>query len=99
MDPILQIADDGEDLDDSYDFDLYRIKVKWQGKVEIHPMRKHEKFQCLMEKLAARENVEASSIFLNEGDKIIGRDETPDSIDYKISMFISKFNKFKINCN
>lgn len=48
-----------------------------------------------MEKLAARVNAETSSIFLNEGDRIIGRDETPDSIGYRISMFISKLKRMK----
>uniref|UniRef100_A0A336L7V2 CSON001602 protein n=1 Tax=Culicoides sonorensis TaxID=179676 RepID=A0A336L7V2_CULSO len=66
------------------------VKLRWKGKIEKHFLRKHQKFGDLMEKLAQIENVQVKQVVITmNDDKIIQQEDTPDSIDYKISTILT----------
>lgn len=93
--PTFQInLDDGEssdDLDDSYDPDVIRVKVKFKGEIQVHKLRSHQKFAEVMKKISTKHNCKIEKVFLDLNGKIVHRDDTPHSINYKITQFLSKF--------
>ena len=78
-------------LDTSLDSENYEmtIKLKWHGEVQRFKHRKHQKFCDLIQTLADREKVVPQFIVLDMNEKIIRPDDTPDSVGYTVSTFIS----------
>lgn len=82
-------------FEDNYEMS---IKVRWNGKVEKHTLRKHQRFEDLIKKFAELENVDENRIILTLGDtKVIQPDDTPDSIGCKITTILSEFDNFHNN--
>ncbi|XP_058811615.1 uncharacterized protein LOC131676546 [Topomyia yanbarensis] len=65
------------------------IKVKWRGKIERFTHRKYQKFGDLIAQLSKRVNADPSCVILDINERIIDPNDTPDSIDYRISQFIT----------
>lgn len=78
-------------LESSFESENYEmsVKIKWNADILKFSHRKHQKFGDLIANLAKKENVSPECIMLNIGDKTIRSDDTPDSINYKISTFIT----------
>lgn len=76
---------------DDFDSENYELslKVKWDGKIERFAHRKHQKFGDLINQLASRAGADPSCVVLDINERIINPEETPDSINYRISQFIS----------
>ncbi|XP_058449122.1 DNA repair protein Rad60 [Malaya genurostris] len=77
--------------DYSFDSENYEmsIKIKWRGDIQRFVHRKYQKFSDLIAKLAEKVDADPSCIILDVNDRIIDPNDTPDSIDYKISQFIT----------
>ncbi|XP_055616262.1 DNA repair protein Rad60 isoform X2 [Toxorhynchites rutilus septentrionalis] len=75
----------------SFELENYEIsvKVKWQGKIERFVHRKHQKFADLIRQLADRNGADPNFVILNLNERIINPNDTPDTIGYRISQFIS----------
>ncbi|XP_039445413.1 uncharacterized protein LOC120425087 [Culex pipiens pallens] len=80
-----------KEADQSFDSENYELslKIKWEGKIERFAHRKHQKFADLIEQLAKRAGSDASHVVLDINERIINPEDTPDSINYRISQFIS----------
>lgn len=76
----------------SYDLDNSKIsiKVKWEGVIEKHLLRKHQRFGDLIDKLAIDKAVDVSTIILMLDSRVIEPEDTPDSIGLSIAKFLSK---------
>lgn len=71
------------------------IKIRWNGKIQKYPLRKHQRFGEIIEKLANEENVNANQIIMSVGDSTIVRaEDTPESINYNISMILRMILSF-----
>lgn len=81
-----------KEADQSFDSENYELslKIKWEGKIERFAHRKHQKFADLIEQLAKRAGSDASHVVLDINERIINPEDTPDSINYRISQFICK---------
>lgn len=75
----------------SFDSENYEVsvKVKWEGKIERFSHRKFQKFADMIAVLAEKSSSDPAHVVLNLDDRIIEPDDTPDSIGYRISQFIS----------
>ncbi|XP_053698303.1 uncharacterized protein LOC128745294 [Sabethes cyaneus] len=75
----------------SFDSDNYEvsIKIKWQGSIKRHTLRKYQKFADLIAQLAKEFNADSSCVILDVNERIIDPNDTPDSIGYKITQFIT----------
>lgn len=80
------------DIVNSYDLDNCEIsiKIKWEGVIEKHSLRKHQRFGDLIEKLAVDKEVDVATIILMLDSTVIEPEDTPDSIGYSIAKFLSK---------
>lgn len=57
--------------------------------MQKYSLRKHQKFGDLIEKLAKEENVNANQVILTVDEStVIKAEDTPDSINYKVSMVL-----------
>lgn len=76
----------------SFDSENYEVslKIKWEGKIERFAHRKFQKFADVIAVLAERSGADKNHVILNLDEHIIEPDDTPDSIGYRISQFISK---------
>lgn len=82
-------GESSDDLDDSYDPDVIRVKVKFKGEIQVHKLRSHQKFAEVMKKISTKHNCKIEKVFLDLNGKIVHRDDTPHSINYKITQFLS----------
>uniref|UniRef100_A0A1Q3F0A6 Rad60/SUMO-like domain-containing protein n=1 Tax=Culex tarsalis TaxID=7177 RepID=A0A1Q3F0A6_CULTA len=80
-----------KEADESFDSENYELslKIKWEGKLERFTHRKHQKFADLIGQLAKRAGSDPSYVVLDINERIINPEDTPDSINYRISQFIS----------
>lgn len=90
-DIVLITTKEKKKLESSFESENYEmsVKIKWNADILKFSHRKHQKFGDLIANLAKKENVSPECIMLNIGDKTIRSDDTPDSINYKISTFIT----------
>ncbi|XP_055545448.1 uncharacterized protein LOC129730272 [Wyeomyia smithii] len=93
---VVNLDSDEEDVptavaNHSFDSDNYdiSIKIKWQGSIERHTLRKHQKFADLIAQLAKDVNADPCRVILNLDEQIIDPNDTPDSIGYRITQFIT----------
>lgn len=75
----------------SFDSENYEVsvKVKWEGRIEKFQHRKFQKFADMIAKLAEKSDSDPAHVVLNLDERIIEPDDTPDSIGYRISQFIT----------
>lgn len=76
----------------SFDSENYEVslKVKWEGKIERISHRKFQKMGDLIIALAEKAGADPNHVVLDLDERIIEPQDTPDSIGYRISQFISK---------
>lgn len=75
-----------EDLDQSQeDDDAVRIKIKIKDKIKAFSFRRYQRFLDLYKQISEKEGIPVSSLFLYDGTKRIHAEDTPHSVDYKIS--------------
>lgn len=67
------------------------VKINWKGKPEAFKLRKYQKFAVIFKQLAEREGNDMENMVFNINERIVTAEDTPDSIDYKIFQFISKY--------
>lgn len=79
--------------DDDFDIDLVNIKLKLDGKIEIHTIRKDQKFLEIFKTVADTHNISTNDVLIYNDSKRIHYDDTPYSIDYRASIFFSEYNK------
>ena len=80
--PAAEISDDDDD-------DKIRIKVKMMETIKAYPFRRHQRFYDLFKTLSEVNNIPMSNMFLFNGDKRIHLDDTPHSLNVKISTILT----------
>lgn len=73
------------DSDLDLDLDSIRVKVKTDKGIEVFKTRQHQSFQHIFASLAKKANEPLSKILIYNGDKRISVDDTPHSINCRIS--------------
>ncbi|XP_062545427.1 uncharacterized protein LOC134211993 [Armigeres subalbatus] len=75
----------------SFDSENYEVslKVKWEGKIERISHRKFQKMGDLIIALAEKAGADPNHVVLDLDERIIEPQDTPDSIGYRISQFIT----------
>ena len=76
---------------DSFDIDSVNIKLKLDGKIEIHAIRQHQKFLDIFKAVADAHNISINDVLIYNDSKRIHYDDTPHSIAYRASIFLSKY--------
>lgn len=64
------------------------LKIIWDGKLEKFNIRRHQKIGIVMNIIAEREKSNPKDVLFTFNDRILKADETPASLDYKITDFI-----------
>lgn len=86
----VSLVDSDEDGDLSFESENYELSLKiiWNGKLEKFHIRRHQKIEIIMDIIAKRENANSKDVLFTFNDRILKSDETPASLDYKITDFI-----------
>lgn len=76
---------------DTFDIDSVNIKLKLDGKIEIHTIRQHQKFLDIFKAVADKHNISTTDVLIYNDSKRIHYDDTPHSIAYRASIFLSEY--------
>lgn len=74
--------------DDDIDFDMFRVKVKLMDVIKAYPLRRHQRFYDLFKVIAEQNSLQMSNMFVFDGEKRIHPDDTPHSVNCKISTIL-----------
>lgn len=78
-------------ISDSFDIDLVNIKLKLDDKIETHTIRQHQKFLDIFKAVADLHKISISDVLIYNDSKRVHYDDTPHSISYRASIFLSEY--------
>lgn len=80
-----------EELESEEDDDMeltIKINVKYGGKIKPYKFRLHQRFFDLYKRISEAESIPINNIYIYDGDKRIDHDETPHTVEYRISKIL-----------
>lgn len=74
-----------------FDIDSINVKLKLDEKIEVHTIRKHQKFLDIFKAVADKHNISINDVLIYNNSKRVHYDDTPHSIAYRASIFLSEY--------
>lgn len=76
---------------DLFDIDSVNVKLKIDEIIEVHTIRKHQKFLNIFKAIADGHKISINDVLIYNNSKRIHHDDTPHSIAYRASIFLSEY--------